>query len=262
MPNRIYISFAFALLLQTSLIFSKTPEIDLSLYESKVYSQNGEDGVINKIFELIGKKDHYYVEFGGANGEECCTHNLRMNGWQGLLMDGLYDDPAINLHQEFITKENICFLFRKYKVPKKFDLLTIDIDSNDFYIWKALGKKYRPRVVVIEYNATHFPNEDKIVIYDPQACWDITNYYGASIRALYNLGQYLGYSLVYADKMGVNLFFIRNDILKTTKLKFKNINNVEAIYKLPRYGTGPNGGHAQDPKNRPFTSSKEQLANE
>ena len=143
----------------------------------------------------------------------------------------------------------------KYQVPKEFDLLSINIDYNDFYIWHAIGLEYRPRVVVIEYHATHLPSEDKVVIYDPNGRWDTTNYFGASILALYKLGFQKGYSLVYADERGVNLFFIRNDIIDSLNEKFENINNPLKLYKLPRYGQGPNGGHTHDPLNRPWAGS-------
>ena len=78
-----------------------------------------------------------------------------------------------------ITAENITQLFDKYHVPYDLDLLSIDIDYNDFYVWKALDEKYQPAVVVIEYNATHFPSEDKVAKYHPYFAGDGTNYYGA-----------------------------------------------------------------------------------
>ena len=175
--------FAFLTLLVFSMSLSCYEPINLMDYERKVFSQNGEDGVIEKIFEVIGTKSKYYVEFGVQDGKECNTRHLRENkGWTGLLMDGGYKNQLINLQQEFIDKENINGLFKKYKVPSEFDLLSIDIDFNDFYVWKAIAS--RPSVVVIEYNASHLPNEDKIVVYDPKGRWDGTNYYGASILSL------------------------------------------------------------------------------
>lgn len=236
--------------------------IDLSEHEFKKYSQNGEDGVIKKIFDCVGFTSRYYVEFGTESGVECNTRCLRENGWKGLLMDGEHYNPEIGLYKEFITAENINHLFEKYSVPTEFDLLSIDIDFNDFYIWHEISKKYRPRVVVIEYNATHFPNEDKIVEYNPHGRWDGTNYFGASMLALYRLGQFHGYSLVYADAQGVNLFFIRNDVIAEAaknKHVFKNINEVRALYQAPKYSYGPNGGHRQDPYNRPYASFQDKF---
>ncbi|CAD5935588.1 tetratricopeptide repeat protein [Planktothrix agardhii] len=235
-------------------------QIDLSQYERKVFSQNGEDGVIKKIFEVIKTTNKYYVEFGVENANECNTRNLRENcGWSGLLMDGGYENKEIGLYQEFITAENINELFKKYNVPQEFDLLSIDIDYNDFYIWKSLDEIYQPRVVIIEYNASHLPTEDKVVKYDANAVWDETNYFGASIRALYNLGKLKGYSLIYANNQGVNLFFVKSSILSQIEHSFKDTNNIFLIYNSPKYGSDISGGHRKDDKNREYITSEEIL---
>jgi len=248
----------FAFLASCCFIYDEP--IDLSLYEKSFYSQNGEDGVLSRIFQLIGTSSQYCVEFGAYNGmTNSNTYLLRLQGWSSLLMDRMYEDSAINLHKEFITAENITALFDKYNVPHDLDLLSIDIDFNDFYVWKALGAKYQPSVVVIEYNATHLPHEDKVVKYQPYFCGEGTNYYGASILALYHLGRSKGYSLVYADKEGVNLFFIRDDILEKKELQFKDTNDVEKLYRYPTYGKGPNGGHREDPKKRAYLTSTDCL---
>lgn len=250
----------FCLILFSQPIFSDTKKhtgIDLAKFEQKVYSQNGEDGVIDAIFSYIGTEKNYFVEFGVEDGSECNTRWLRIKGWNGLMMDGFHENPSINLRKEFITAENINNLFEKYNVPNNFDLLSIDIDYNDFYVWNAISSKYSPRVVIIEYNATHLPHADKVVMYNPNYMWDGTNYYGASILALARLGKKKGYTLVYAENKGVNLFFIRNDILKKVSYKFKNVGNVSQIYKFPKYGRGPNGGHVADPLQRAYISSRE-----
>jgi hypothetical protein len=232
-------------------------DIDLSQFEKKIFSQNGEDGVILKIFRDIGAASQFFVEFGVENGQECNTRYLREYlHWRGLMMDAGHYAPQINLQQEFITAENINELFLKYQVPQEFDLLSIDVDFNDFYILKRILEKYSPRVIVAEYNATHSPDQDKVVIYNPTHFWDSTNYFGASILSLFKLARKHHYSLIYADNRGVNLFFIRDDVLKTSGISFKDTNNVEKIYKLPRYGTGPNGGHVSDPHNRDYISSE------
>lgn len=237
-------------------------KIDLSRTERTIYSQNGEDGVIHALFELLGTGTKYCVEFGGYDGEQSSnTLYLRKHGgWTGLLWDSSHQDPSINLYQEFITAENINHLFEKYQVPADLDFLSIDIDYNDFHVWQALEEKYRPRVIVIEYNASLLPHEDKVAKYYPTAQFDGTNYYGASILAFYNLARKKGYSLVYAEKRGVNLFFVRDDLIENCSYEFLHLNDVEKLYATPKYGTAPDGGHPYDTQNREWVSSEELLA--
>lgn len=254
MLNKYFICIYFALIC-TNL---HSDEVDLSAFEQRFYSQNGEDGVLLKIFELIGTESKYFVEFGVQDGTQCNTRYLRQErGWRGLLMDASSRDPDVNLQQELITAENINLLFDKYNVPASFDLLSIDIDYNDFYVWSAIEERYAPRVVVIEYNATHLPHEDKVVYYDPNIFWDGTNYFGASILSFYKLARKKGYSLVYAEKRGVNLFFVRDDVLNKCNSTFKNVNCVECLYKYPRYSTGSNGGHIQDSLRRAYYNAED-----
>lgn len=257
MLNKIVTSF-FVMIV--SLFSVCAEEIDLNNYELSVYSQNGEDGIIAKIFDAIKPTSRFCVEFGAYDGVTGSnTYLLRLQEWQTLLLDRMNEVREHDLFKEYITAENITSLFDKYQVPYDLDFLSIDIDYNDFYVWKALDEKYQPAVVMIEYNATHLPHEDKVVKYQPYFSGGNTNYYGASILAMYNLGRSKGYSLVYAENNGVNLFFVRDDILKQKNIRFKNVNIVERIYRKPKYGTGPNGGHAADPKQRKYLTSVELL---
>jgi len=253
--------FRALLIFLTSVCFIYAEEIDLSSYEYSLYSQNGEDGVLTKIFQLIEPTSRYCVEFGAHDGITTSnTYLFRSQGWECLLLDRMFENPEYNLHKEFITAENINALFDKYHVPCDLDLLSIDIDYNDFYVWKAIdNSKYRPMVVVIEYNAVHAPDQDRVVKYGPYYCGDGSNYFGASILALYNLGRSKGYSLIYAEKAGVNLFFVRDDILAEKKLHFKDTNDVEKLYRRPTYGIGPQGGHRADHKDRAYLSSTDLL---
>jgi hypothetical protein len=231
-------------------------EIDLKLYERRLISQNGEDGVLQEIFDLIGTTNKYYVDFGAGNGHFCSNvkYLREAYGWRGLLLEGARTagDPSINLHHAFITAENICDLFQKYDVPQEFDLICIDIDGNDFYVWKALSAQYRPRVVIIECNPYFRANEDKVMQYDAKYMWDGSEYCGASVLALANLGRKLGYSFVYQEQQGINLFFIRDDVLELTGVKFKNINDVPKLYT----GKPMN----LDPRRRIFVSSSTVLS--
>ncbi len=237
--------------------------IDLEKFEKHVTCQNGEDGVLEKIASLLTLQSGYYVEFDYNSDIESNTRFLKERyGWHGLLLAKDYENPKINLHREFITAGNIHALLQKYQVPGEFDLLSIDMDYNDFYVWHALSNLYSPKVVVIEYNASHLPQQDRVAIQVPHGGWDGTNYFGASILALYQLGRSAGYSLVYAAHPGVNLFFIRDDIIYTLEeegITFKDLNDVNKIYKAPAYGIGSDGGHRPDPQNRPYLAAKDIL---
>lgn len=209
-------------------------EINLRPYEKRLISQNGEDGILQKIFGVIGTTNKYYIEFGAGNGHfGSNTKYLREKyGWKGLLLEGsCQENDAINLHRAFITAENICDLFRKYDVPEEFDLISVDIDGNDFYVWKSLAQCYRPRVVVIECNKHFNFNEDAVMKYDPNYLWNRSEASGASVLALYNLGRKLGYSLIYHESEGVNLFFVRDDVLASVPASFVHTNDVKALYK-------------------------------
>jgi len=216
---------------------------DINHYEKKIWSQNNEDGIIEYIFSVIGTTNKYFVEFGVQTGDECNTrYLLEKKDWRGLMMDG-GDNKKPHIKQEFITAENIEVLFKKYNVPKSFDLLSIDIDGNDYYVWKAITN-YNPRVVVIEYNSSCNPMESQVIKYDPDFKWDGTNYFGASLLALKKLGETKGFSLLGCDTNGSNAFFIRDDQWNEN-LKKKNI---EEAYMPPQYGKIIDGRHVGHPR--------------
>ena len=237
--------------------------MDLSFFENKIFSQNGEDGITIKLIELIYNEDNsnkFYVEFGVENGTECNTRILReYYNWKGLQMDGSNENNSINLKKEHITKENIIELLKKYNVPQTINILSVDIDFNDFYCLKEILNNYKCDIIICEYNGSHLVNEDKIVIYDKNGRWDGSNYFGASLLSLDKLAKKYNYSLVYCNANGVNSFFIHNDIIKTKNLYFTNLGDFEKIYKPAKYSNGPNGGHPQDRYNRNYTTFEEAI---
>jgi hypothetical protein len=191
---------------------------------AQVCSQNGEDGIIQEIFRRIQTTDRVFVEIGVGDGTENNTAFLLSLGWQGFWIDG-NDAFLRNIEKRqdlqggcikglasFITRENVVELFSKLAVPAEFDLLSLDVDQNTFYVWDAL-EKYRPRVVVIEYNATIPPDIDWKVNYAADRVWDGTHNFGASLKAFEVLGRRLGYALVGCDYLGANAFFVRNDLV-------------------------------------------------
>ncbi len=143
-------------------------------------------------------------------------------------MDSGHENHEINLRKEIINAENVESLFKKYDVPFEFDLLSIDIDSNDYYVWGAI-RNYSPRIVVIEYNANVPPDQSRTIPYTPNFVFPHTDYFGASLLALKKLGDEKGYTLVSCDNLGVNAFFVRSDLVNFA------IRNIEEIYRRPRF---------------------------
>ncbi len=204
---------------------------NLEAHEKKINSQNGEDGVIEAIFAEIGVTNKYFVEFGCEVAVECNVAHLATQGWTGLLMDGFHksENPLLEIKNEFITADNIQFLFQKHQVPEHFDLLSVDIDGNDFWVWKEIT--HRPRVVVMEYNAIIPPHLSRTIWYNPYFRWSGTDYFGASLLALQKLGASKGYTLVYCELAGANSFFIANEDLPRGFAP----RPIEAIYRPPNY---------------------------
>jgi len=195
----------------------------LKLNGSKIHSQNDEDGIIDAIFRDIQPVSRFFVEFGigphwqdpnYTNGLEGNCIKLREEGWRGLLMDGQNHPEQYGIKREFISALNINMLLRKYNVPDDIDIISIDVDGQDFWIWMAC--QYRPTLIVIEYNSNFSSLEEKYTVpFEPSFRWDGTKYYGASLGALVQLGSDKGYKLVYAN--GVNAFFVRSDMLDNSE---------------------------------------------
>lgn len=192
-------------------------------FERKLLSQNAEDGLIHEILFRIGS-DRHFVEFGVGDGSECNSALLSLYyGWRGLIIEGdpanaeslrrRYRELPVDVRCEFVTRENIASILRSANISEEFDLLSIDIDGNDYWIWEALDA-YRPRLVIIEYNASISPDRFWVMRYDAAHRWDKSLYYGASLRALAFLGKEKGYALISTDSAGVNAFFVRHDLLR------------------------------------------------
>ena len=103
-----------------------------------------------RLVTLIGEGSKQYVEFGYKQDQGSNTHGLRRRGWSGLLLDGKNSDSSINLHSVHITSENIVPLFRQHGVRRDVDYLSVDIDSFDLWVLRAILAAYRPRLITIE----------------------------------------------------------------------------------------------------------------
>jgi len=216
-------------------------------FESKTFSQNGEDGILTEIFRRIGEGDKFAVEFGIGDGTECCTRNFFVNdGWGGLLIEGSesYVANAKSLYKEnsritavcsYINLDNILKIFRDNNVPESPDLLVVDIDGNDYWILERILTKYRPRAIVSEYSSRWVPPTDWVMPYNADHAWDGSAYFGASLAALFRLGRTHGYTFVCCESRGVNAFFVRDDLLGN---HFPDHQLGLGHYVAPHYGRG------------------------
>ncbi len=225
----------------------------LHRFEQQVFSQNGEDGALAEIFRRIGTTDRRFVEVGVGDGLENITVFWLAQGWEGCWLEG--DEKSVAqirehfwqplakgslvLRQAFISAENIGSLFTELKVPPEFDLFSLDIDRNTWFVWRAL-KDYRPRVVVMEYNASWPAAVDWTVEYRPELVHNCTAYMGASLKAYERLGAELGYALVGCDLGGINAYFVRRDLCGD---KFAAPFTAENHYEPPRYFLLRRDGH-------------------
>src|SRR5258706_806953 len=166
-------------------------------YGYKIYSQNDEDGIIQEIFKRIGIDTATFIEFGVGVGIECNTAKLLVDSWKGLWIEANHDAVTLinrnilpsygnlTVKEAKVTAENINDLIGGY-VTGQVDLLSIDIDFNDYWIWKAINV-IKPRVVVIEYNSALRPPLSLAVRYYADAGWDMTKYFCAFLLAVVRL---------------------------------------------------------------------------
>jgi len=204
----------------------------LSEHELSIYSQEGVDGLLLQIFSKIGAAQRKFVEIGCGDGRECNTANLSLNlGWSGALIDSdelrlasarkfygrmlQHKSAEVRILDAHLTRANVNQVVAAAGESGEIDLLSIDVDGNDYWIWKALTV-VEPRVVVAEYNASFGPGQAVTVPYDPN--FDCSKahpsgfYHGASLAALTRLGAEKGYALVAVDSQGVNAVFVKQEL--------------------------------------------------
>jgi hypothetical protein len=197
--------------------------------EFRVFSQWGEDGIIQYLLKHVPVERPIFVEFGVENYTESNTRFLLTNNqWSGLVIDASAENIdyirrdqiywATNLKTEhsFITKENINDLLSKNGIEGDIGLLSVDIDGNDYWVWQAIDT-ISPRIVICEYNSLFGPTAKVTTPYDAAFVRSSAHfskvYYGASISAFCSLAATKGYSLVASNSVGNNIFFIRNDLV-------------------------------------------------
>ncbi|GAC1359408.1 MAG: hypothetical protein NVS2B12_29170 [Ktedonobacteraceae bacterium] len=221
--------------------------------EFRAYSQFGEDGILLFLFAVLGTTNKKCVEICGGGGYDNTANLIINHGWNGLFFEGnkvgiergrrFYGRCADTkvwppkLVQAWITAENINDLLLEQGYEGEIDLLSLDMDGMDYWVWKAI-ECVQPRVVVLEYNNLLGPDVSLTIPYKPTFVTEnnslsllgyqlkkvvntfvetpiaerIDNYYGASLAAFAKLGKQKGYRLVGCERYGFNAFFVRSDI--------------------------------------------------
>ena len=208
-------------------------------YEFQVFSQWGEDGIISYLVNNVDIENNFFIEFGVENYLESNTRFLlKKFNWSGLIIDSsqknidyikkdkIYWQHNINALCEFVSRENINKIFLENVSQKNIGLLSIDIDGNDYWVWKAITT-IDPSIVVIEYNSILGNSKNYTVPYSKNFERNKAHYsnlyYGASLPALVKLGKEKGYALVTCNSAGNNAFFVKKNLLndKVKELSIK-----------------------------------------
>ncbi|KQS52736.1 MAG: hypothetical protein KAF41_01570 [Flavobacterium sp.] len=198
--------------------------------EFQVFSQRGEDGVLQYLISKIDIPNKIFIEFGVETYTESNTRFLLINdNWSGLVIDGseknidfikkdfIYWKYDITAKKSFITKDNIDDLISSYTDIKDIGLLSVDIDGNDYWVWEAINC-INPRIVVCEYNSAYGPEKKLTIPYKENFVRNIEHYselyFGASLAAFCDLAEKKGYQFVGTTSAGVNAYFVRNDLVR------------------------------------------------
>jgi hypothetical protein len=195
--------------------------------EFKIFSQWGDDGIIQFLVSYLDIKKKEFIEFGVEDYSESNTRFLLVNNnWSGMVMDGsqknikyiqkdnIYWQHNLLAKAIFITKENINQLIKESGFNADMGLLHIDIDGNDYWIWNEINV-IKPVIVIVEYNSVFGSEKAWTVPYD--AAFNRSKahhsdlYFGASLKALVKLGEKKGYSFIGSNSNGNNAYFVRND---------------------------------------------------
>jgi hypothetical protein len=214
----------------------------LSSCARTVYSQTGEEGILEGIFAAVGETNRCLVDIGAGDGTKLSNTRLFLEkGWHGARFDANY---GADVYQQRITAENICDVLAKYNIPNEFDLLSLDIDGIDWWVLRALLRVYSPRVFVAEINHQKPANPPMAVTYDPALVFKDSDYYGASLGAYCMLAESRGYTLVHCQPW--NAFFVCKKLLPADA--------------VPRIVWSPQQSWPPDPEQRPwYTITAEDL---
>jgi hypothetical protein len=234
---------------------NKKAKNSLGEVEFQVFSQRGEDGIIQYLINNIEIPNKIFIEFGVENYLESNTRFLMINNnWSGLVIDGSkdnikfiksddvywkYDLTAVH---SFIKRDNINKIIKSFTSIEDVGLLSIDIDGNDYWIWEEINV-ISPRIVICEYNSSFGPEKTVSVPYDPNFRRSDAHYsdlyFGASLNAFCYLADKKGYDFVGTAEAGVNAFFVRKDLSNP----FKKFNSKDGFRASPNRDSRDKNGN-------------------
>ncbi|MDO8288331.1 MAG: hypothetical protein Q7T44_03855 [Parvibaculum sp.] len=226
----------------------------LSDAEFRVFSQWGEDGIVEWLVSQLDGVEDRFIEFGVETFKEAnCRFLLENRNWKGLVLDGsennmramcnaaFYWMHDITGVPAFVTAENINSLITEVGFAGPLGILSVDIDGNDYWVWRAI-ECVNPAIVICEVNPVLGDMHPVTVPYDP-AFWRFNAhssgvYFGASIAALRHLAVKKGYTFVGTSSTGINAFFVRNDLAAPVLAKLRDV-----VAHPPRHrdSRGPDG---------------------
>lgn len=177
------------------------------------YSQGGEEAYIEFILKNLPEKGKHLVEIGAWDGIYLSnTRFLIERGYTALLIDGDNRGNA-EVKEHFINLDNVLELLEQYGTPAEFDFLSIDIDGNDLYILEKILTKYKPSLIVAEFNPIWEAHQSKVIQYDPSHTWGNDDFYGFSFLAGKKMAEKYGYACVFQND-SLNMYFVRKDMIE------------------------------------------------
>lgn len=225
----------------------KTP-FRYSDIEFNVFTYHGEDGLLFNVLSRLNNVPKVFVDIGAGTCVKSNCTNLALNlGWNGLFIDADSRNMAIGrsfyaklsltkFHPPYfiedkVTPQNVNGLLNSVNIKGEIGLLSIDIDGDDYWIWKATDT-VNPYVVIIECKV-EFGSRALVTPYSQVTNnYNNAKYLGSSVPALCKLGKQKGYTLVSANRHGYNLIFLRNDLLEPsgiTELKLEELLTIPAV---------------------------------
>lgn len=222
----------------------------------KFHSQNDEDGILTAILERLKIENGVFVEYGCGDGLENNTVQLLMRGWRGVWIGGadlVVKVPAasrkLQFEREWVTLDNCVELMKggmSRIAATKANLVSMDLDGNDFFFVKAiLEQRSNPDVFIVEYNGKFPPPIRFSIAYDAQYTWSGSDYFGASLQSFVDLFESFGFRLVCCNVTGANAFFVAG---RHAEL-FEDVPKTAAeLFMPPDYNWFVRRGHAADPR--------------